>query len=620
MNINSIRTKLIFLILIVLVPLTVLQIIRINTNYKNSVESELEANFEVAEVISLSFMNYLEELWAGEYGLGIAISADYNLNNTEKERYMEARLKYDRVMLSYSWISPEGQILASTDKEMKLNSLIKEDYYKRIIAGENKIISNLFIDDIDGKMVLASARAIRKEGELVGTVVGIIDIYKLHDILSITKTANKSRYTLLDKNGVVVFLNESKDLPFEKRISNPNNPALEALKGQVETTYRFKSQYDGTDRFGISYPIKDIGWAFIVTSSYDDLAGIHRKVMIRDIALLLMVAFISFIFAIILGKQLVDAIQKLRYAAEQVSNGDFNVKIEIAACDELKITSQAFNQMSQQINRLIEETNKQNEQQTQFFTTISHELKTPLNIILGSIQLVEKLDKSNVDEFYLKVNKYLGISRQNSYRLLRLINNLIDLNKIESNHLALNLRNHDIISVVEDITLSVVEYARLKKLELIFDTEIEEKIMAFDSDKVERIILNLISNAIKFTNSGGYIEVSIYDRKEKILISIKDTGIGIPIDMQESVFDHFVQVDNSLRRKAEGSGIGLSIVKSLVELHGGSVSVNSWYTEGCEFIIELPVVLAADEDTSDIMASISNMEIVNIELSDIYLD
>lgn len=619
MIINSIRTKLIFLILIVLIPLTVLQFIRINHNYKNNVEAELEANFEVAEVISLSFMNYLEEVWTGEYGLGVAIAANYNQNHTEIARYMEDRIKHDRVMLSYSWVSPEGMVLVSTDKKIKQNSYIKEDYYKRIVDGEDKIISNLFIESNEGKMVLASARAIRKEGKLVGTVVGIIDIYKLHDILSITNTANKSRYTLLDKSAMAVFLNESKDLTYEQRITKPNNPALEAIKGQVEKTYKFKSQYDGTDRFGISYPIKAIGWAFVVTSSFDDLAGVHRKVMINDITLLILVAFISFVCASLLGNQLVKAIEKLRGAAVQVSKGDFNVDIEIAACDELNITSHAFNQMSKQISSLIEETNRHNELQTQFYTTISHELKTPLNIILGTIQLVERLDKTNIDEFHNKVNKYLGISRQNSYRLLRLINNLIDLNKIEGHHLALRLQNNDIINTVEDITLSVAEYARLKKLELIFDTEIEEKRMAFDTDKIERIMLNLISNAIKFTDSGGRIEVNIYDGKEKILISVKDTGIGIPIDMQQNVFNHFVQVDNSLKRMAEGSGIGLSIVKSLVEMHGGNVHINSSYTEGCEIMIELPVTLVEHEDSTDIRASISNLERVNIELSDIYI-
>jgi signal transduction histidine kinase len=223
-----------------------------------------------------------------------------------------------------------------------------------------------------------------------------------------------------------------------------------------------------------------------------------------------------------------------------------------------------------------------------------------------------------MDEFHSKLNKYLGISRQNSYRLLRLINNLIDLNKIEGNHMMMMLKNCDIVGTIEDITLSVVEYAKMKNLELIFDTVVEEKIIAIDPDKIERIMLNLISNAIKFTNPGGHIAVNIYESKDSVLISVKDTGIGIPVEMQRNVFNHFVQVDSSLQRKTEGSGIGLSIVQSLVEMHGGSIAINSDYTKGTEFIFELPVTLIAQEDTTDISTSISNVERISIEFSDIY--
>ncbi|HYE10416.1 MAG TPA: sensor histidine kinase [Patescibacteria group bacterium] len=615
---NSIKTKLLFLILIILIPMTLLQALRIHTNYIQNLETELDANYEVAEVISMYFMNYLEDVWTGEYGLGVAISANYNLDKEDMKRNMEAFLKHDRVILSYSWVSPEGKIIVSTDRNIKENSFIKEDYYKRIINGENKIISNLFHDSIEGKLILATARAIKKDDELVGSIVGIIDVIKLHEILCITDTSKKSRYTLLDTSGTAVFLNESKYLRYDQRISNANNPALEALKGQVEKTYRFRSQYDGTDRFGISYPIKDIGWAFIVTSSYDQLAGVHRRTMMKDLTLLLLVSMVSLFFAFMLGKQLVASMQKLRSAAEQVSRGDFDVNLEVAACEELEITSQAFNQMSQQINNLIKELEKHHEMKSQFYVMMSHELKTPLNIILGAIQVIDKLDKSNMDEFHSKLNKYLGISRQNSYRLLRLINNLIDLNKIEGNHMMMMLKNCDIVGTIEDITMSVVEYAKMKNLELIFDTVVEEKIMAIDPDKIERIMLNLISNAIKFTNPGGHIAVNIYQSEDSVLISVKDTGIGIPVEMQKNVFNHFVQVDSSLQRKTEGSGIGLSIVQSLVEMHGGSIAINSDYTKGTEFIFELPVTLIAQEDTTDICTSISNVERISIEFSDIY--
>ena len=162
--------------------------------------------------------------------------------------------------------------------------------------------------------------------------------------------------------------------------------------------------------------------------------------------------------------------------------------------------------------------------------------------------------------------------KQNCYRLLRLVNNLIDITKIDSGFMELNLKNVNIIEVVENITLSTAEYIESKSRTIIFDTDIEEKIMAIDPEQMERVILNLISNATKFTSPGDTIEVTIYDKDKYILISIKDTGIGIPQDKLDSIFERFKQVDPLLSRRSEGSGIGLSLVKSLVEMHNGNIS------------------------------------------------
>ncbi|ERI94786.1 PAS domain S-box protein [Clostridiales bacterium oral taxon 876 str. F0540] len=256
-----------------------------------------------------------------------------------------------------------------------------------------------------------------------------------------------------------------------------------------------------------------------------------------------------------------------------------------------------------------------NSLKTQFFSTISHELKTPLNIIFGAVQLLEKLDMP----FHLK--KYLKIMKQNCYRLIRLINNLIDINKIEVGFYKLQLKNYDIVKIIEDITLSVVDYTNSKGIELIFDTNVEEKVIACDAEKLERVILNLLSNAIKFTEPGGKIQVNLYDNSDKIIISIKDTGSGIPNEMLDKIFETFRQVDSSFRRKAEGSGIGLSLAKSLVEMHNGKLSAKSEYGKGSEFIIELPSEQMSTVDTISIENmpnSNSKIETVNIEFSDIY--
>ena len=211
--------------------------------------------------------------------------------------------------------------------------------------------------------------------------------------------------------------------------------------------------------------------------------------------------------------------------------------------------------------------------------------------------------------------------KQNCYRLLRIIGNLIDITKIDAGHFFIQMQNNDIVNVVENIVSSIVDYVESKNISIVFDTEIEERVMAFDADAMERIILNLLSNAIKFTLSGGKIEVTIYNKVTSVVISVKDTGIGIPIEKQSSIFEKFIQVDKSLSRNREGSGIGLSLVKELVVIHNGTIDLESTLDNGSEFRVEIPVkLLPKDEkfNENSIYTKESKVERIKIELSDIY--
>jgi signal transduction histidine kinase len=150
---------------------------------------------------------------------------------------------------------------------------------------------------------------------------------------------------------------------------------------------------------------------------------------------------------------------------------------------------------------------------------------------------------------------------------------------------------------------------------------VEEKIIACDPEKIERIMLNLLSNAVKFSKSGGRIEVNLYNKDEKVLISVKDNGIGIPEDKLGVIFERFRQVDKSLTRNHEGSGIGLSLAKSLVEMHGGTIFVKSEIGKGAEFVVELPTAVLLKEEprcSAGNSGKKDNFEKVSIEFSDIY--
>ncbi|MDP4088213.1 MAG: MASE3 domain-containing protein [Bacillota bacterium] len=269
--------------------------------------------------------------------------------------------------------------------------------------------------------------------------------------------------------------------------------------------------------------------------------------------------------------------------------------------------------------QLLNETLEFNRLVTEFFSNISHELRTPLNVILSALQVLDlEENKPLYEADKEKKSRYIQNIKQNCYRLLRLINNLIDISRIDSGYITPRLQNHNIVTVVEDITLSVAEYIENKGIRFIFDTDAEEKILACDPEKIERIMLNLLSNAVKFTNTGGQITVEFNDLGSSVQISVRDTGIGIPENRLTDIFERFRQVDSSLSRSCEGSGIGLSLVKALVEIHGGKITVNSILGEGSQFIITLPSRKVNDSDTlENNLIHQSNTEKIFIEFSDI---
>lgn len=260
---------------------------------------------------------------------------------------------------------------------------------------------------------------------------------------------------------------------------------------------------------------------------------------------------------------------------------------------------------------------------SEFFANLSHEFKTPLNIILSTVQLVMNyIEVNNEYPDYNMFNKCLSNIKQNSYRILKIANNLIDMSKIDGNFYSINMGNYNIVEVVENIVQSLAEYMKDNKRNIIFDTIEEEIITACDPDQIERIILNLLSNAMKFTSHGGniYVDMEVNDRCNKVIIKISNDGEKINFEDRLRIFERFTQSESLLTRRAEGTGIGLTLVKSLVKLHNGEVYVNTEFEEGTQFCIELPIRKIKNFKNNNVREKsiVSKVEKFNIEFSDIY--
>lgn len=470
-------------------------------------------------------------------------------------------------------------------------------WVKEALQG-NTYISEPLLGKIDNKTIFVCSTPIKNEdGAIVGALGASIDPQFLEHVISDIKVGNIGYGFIISKEGNIIA-HPNKDLILsEDEIMEAKKayPDLAALAKEIIKNKKGVApyKYEGIEKFAAYTSIPDTNWILILTAP--------KKVVFSEVEKLknnfMLITLITLAICIV---------------------SCFLVAGHIMA----RKTIAGLEKRVEEDNRLLSESAELEKIRTQFFANISHEFRTPLNVILSSLQLFKLYFDKEKPLQSVNLNKHLRTMKQNCYRLLRLVNNLIDTTKIDVGFLETHMKNHNIVKIVEDITMSIVEFTEMKGISLLFDTNVEEKIIACDVDKIERILLNLISNAIKFTNANGSIFVNVYDKGETLAISVKDTGIGIPADKQEIIFERFTQVDETLVRNHEGSGIGLSMAKSFVEMHRGTLSVVSEYGKGSEFIIELPAVTIKNDEAvgpNDLVESQQIIDKINIEFSDIYL-
>lgn len=268
--------------------------------------------------------------------------------------------------------------------------------------------------------------------------------------------------------------------------------------------------------------------------------------------------------------------------------------------------------------KVLNETKEFNVLIRNFFINMSHELKTPVNVIYSAIQALNMDFEQNDMKNLSKHKGYLKSMKQNCLRIIRLINNFVDTTRLEAGEFKINKENADIVNVIEGVVEKIAEFIKEKDIQVIFDTNVEEKIMAFDQDAIKRILLNIISNSIKFGFKKEKICINLISTDEKVVIKIRDNGKGIAKSKMNFIFERFGQADNSLSRECEGCGIGLYIVKSLVELHDGNIKVISNEGAGTEVIIKLPCQVIKDSKYSNRIIIETDEEKIEREFSDIY--
>lgn len=235
-----------------------------------------------------------------------------------------------------------------------------------------------------------------------------------------------------------------------------------------------------------------------------------------------------------------------------------------------------------------------------FLTNLSHDFRTPISLIMGPTDQLIEAEGSPA-----KLEK-LSMIRRNARRLLNLVNQLLDFRKMEEHELKLQLTKGEFVSFLKEVTASFGDMSERKNIRFTFNSSIDRLDAYYDEDKMERILFNLLSNAFKFTLTGGHITVDLQKAESLgneeytwVLINVTDTGIGIPADKKDLIFERFFQNDTSTAVLNQGSGIGLSITKEFIKLHGGTISVKSEPGKGCAFTIQIPLKRVPDTASNE---------------------
>lgn len=613
---KSISHSLTILVVILLFSYIFLRIVFMVGYYDNKVDSLLETYEGYAQSVSKYSIAYINNIWDLEEVIGIQMQQDPEwISKPEFPLYLKLLANKVGGIDNIAILNDNGDVVSSSDSYIN-KCFLPEEYLSQIISGKEELITDLEKSSTKpDENTVKIVKAVRLD-EKMFIIVSELDLDTLAERIPRLIREKDIHFTLIDHKGVVVYSN--KDIFAEGKSLLNEYSVNSAIDGEEIATVGSFSPIDNKRRIGLDFPISEIGWDCRVTSPfYSAMAGFYKQVTFDVVHFVILISFFIFI-GFFLKRRIIKPVATLRNAATEMMDGNYSVRTNIKGDDEIALAAETFDKMAESVEQWQAVKN-------QFFMNMSHEIKTPLNVIFASVQLIDNYKSiSDMESYKNKISGQMKIIRQNCYRLMRLTRNLLDISRHDNGFLKMNQGNYDIVKLVRDITNSVKRYAEAKGLNLIFKSEMDSLIIACDPDMIERILLNLISNSLKFTDKGGTITVKIIPKENNLLLTVRDTGIGIPQNKLDCIFERFKQADDPFNRNCEGTGIGLSIVKAFVDAHKGDIWVKSELMKGTEFFISLPVRLVENsEKNGNPKESASNgttnvISKINIEFSDIY--
>lgn len=467
----------------------------------------------------------------------------------------------------------------------------------------------LFYSTIASKNALVNEKieVLSNEADLIAkqTLTGYADgTYSIEQIQNnfeyYTSMLDASIWFVDDKGIIIAFSNA------ETHPDNPKNIFFLDNEFDLTTGQSFTGDFFGyfnDDVISVSLPVNlpandnesqiQIG-TLLLHSTVSQIKDVQMNIIQVIYVPFLVMIIISFTLLGLISRKIMRPLKKINAAAEEYSTGNFDVEMDIHTDDEI-------GQLANTLEYMASELSKLEEYRKEFISNISHDFRSPLTSIKGYIEAIQ--DGTIPPE---KQDKYLGIVVNETKRLTKLTSSLLELNNYDSYGLWLVVKDFDILTLVKNAMSTFEGKCEARDILLTLENNCINTVVRADKTKIQQVIYNLLDNAIKFTPDGKQIHVILDEKKEKIYVSVKDEGCGIPKDSVNKVWDRFYKADSSRGKDKQGTGLGLAITKEIIKAHGENINVVSTEDVGSEFTFSLSKsgtekLVGSDDETQELI-------------------
>lgn len=494
--------------------------------------------------------------------------------------------------MSIAWIKQNGDIMQN-DANILLSENVKNLFERAQITQKPFMQINeekAFNAPNMVRNLTISAPILSAQNQVFGALGASIQVEKLRPILNDLKNYGAVKATLYNEQNNIVI---SSDEVFEKALNPEVNyqKYISLVDGSGFWTEEAFSEQEKAQIYRIISPLKfhEMGQNWVLVGEY--LNNKAHADTYNKLLLVCLISTICLIFGIsvslVTAKNIATPITEITTALTEISAGNFEVEInESDSSDEIGLMTDAaviFKQKSQELIIAMQSAEQANKSKSEFLANMSHELRTPMHAMLS----YSKLGMDRIQDKDEKILKYFHNINSSSERLLRLVNNLLDLSKLEAGKMDFNFERNNIGYCIDLVVSEVGPLMHAKGVKAKIDIQSNLTEFVFDKEKMIQVLINVISNAIKFTDDNSVINIEVSDEAEQILIAVRDQGVGIPNEELKMIFDKFVQ-SSKTNKGSGGTGLGLSIAYSIVMNHAGKIWAENNPDRGAVIKILIP--------------------------------